>query len=229
MARGWHSLHGATQQTNMLHTFDPTYCPALPSLAPDELSDEQLMERVQHRDETALAALSHRHRAMLRTIIGRMIHHDHDVDDLMQDCLLDVWRHASNYDVEKGHALGWIVTLVRRRTIDRIRRTSAYLRAQDRFRVEVETHGESDHAGADEEASESDRAAAVSRLIARLPEAQQQVVHLAFYSGMSQREIAQFTGVPLGTIKTRLELACRKLRSSVLAFGELRRPMPSAA
>jgi RNA polymerase sigma factor (sigma-70 family) len=88
---------------------------------------------------------------------------------------------------------------------------------------------EADHAGADEEAAESDRAAAISRLIARLPEAQQEAVRLAFYRGMTQRQIAAYTGTPLGTVKTRLELALRKLRSAVLAFGELHEPMQAAA
>ena len=75
--------------------------------------------------------------------------------------------------------------------------------------------------GADEAASQHDRAEAIARLIARLPEAQQQAVHLAFYRGMTQRQIAAYTGIPLGTIKTRLELALRKLRAAVVAFGEL--------
>ena len=213
----------------MLHSFDQSYGNELFSVASGEPTDEQLMKRIQRGDEAALAALLRRHRALLRTIISRMIYNDHDVDDLVQECLLDVWRHAANYCVEKGHALGWIVTLARRRTIDRIRRKSAYSRAQDRFREEVTADCEADHAGADEGAAESDRAEAVLRLIARLPEAQQQAVHLAFYRGMTQRQIAAHTGAPLGTIKTRLELALRKLRSSVLAFGELHEPMQAAA
>lgn len=195
----------------------------------DEPSDEQLMQRIQQGDESALADLHRRHHALVRTIVGRMIYNDHDVDDLIQECFLEVWRHAPSYCVEKGNALGWIVTLARRRTIDRIRRKSAYVRAQDRFREEVAGDGQANHTGADEEASSSDRAAVVSQLIAKLPDAQQQAVQLAFFHGMTQRQIAAKTGIPLGTIKTRLELAMRKLRSSVLAFGELHEPMRVAA
>ena len=150
-----------------------------------------------------------------------MINNDHDVDDLEQECLLEVWRHAANYRVEKGNALGWIVTLVRRRTIDRIRRKTAYGRAQDRFREESTAVCEGMHTGADEVVAQGDRAEAVTRLLAHLPPAQQEVVQLAYYRGLSQREIAAQTGIPLGTIKTRLELGLRKLRAAVLAFGEL--------
>jgi RNA polymerase sigma-70 factor, ECF subfamily len=205
----------------MLYSFDPDHLKELPTVVVGEATDEQLMERIQHGDETALAALHQRHRALLRTIISRMIANDHDVDDLVQDCLLEIWRHAANYSVKKGQALGWIVTLARRRTIDRIRRKQAYVRAQDRFREMTAIPQAAMQAGADEEAAQNDRAAVVKSLISRLPAPQQQAVRLAFYRGLTQRQIAAQTGIPLGTIKTRLELALRKLRSIVLAFGEL--------
>ena len=186
-----------------------------------ELTDEQLMAKIQEGDESALSQLHRRHRPLLRTIIGRMSRMTMMWTTFEQECLLEVWRHAARYDVEKGHALGWLVTLVRRRTIDRIRRKTAYGRAQDRFRDETMTVSESSHCGADEAAAQTDTSEAIARLIANLPVAQQEAVQLAFYKGMSQRQIAAHTGIPLGTIKTRLELALRKLRSSVLAFGEL--------
>lgn len=194
-----------------------------------EPTDEQLMERIQQGDEDALASLHRRHEGLLRTVISRMIFDSHDVDELVQECLLEVWRHAANYEVGKGRALGWIVTLIRRRSIDRIRRKMAYGRAQERLREEVAGDHDAAYARADQEVAENDRAEAISRLIAKLPEPQQQAIQLAFYRGMTQRQIAAHTGIPLGTIKTRLELAMRKLRSSVLAFGELHEPMSVAA
>ena len=206
----------------MHYSFDQHQLNNLAPLTAADQTDEQLMILIQQGDEAALATLHCRHRGLLRTIISRMISNDHDVDDLVQECLLEVWRHAANYRVEKGNALGWIVTLVRRRTIDRIRRKTAYGRAQDRFREESAAACDAMHTGADEVVAQSDRAEAVNRLLAHLPQAQQEVVQLAFYRGLSQRQIAAKTGIPLGTIKTRLELGLRKLRSAVLAFGELR-------
>lgn len=217
-----------TNQPIMLHSFDHAYGKSLVTRATGP-TDEELMDRIQQGDESALGTLLRRHRALIRTIISRMIYNEHDVDDLVQDCFLDLWRHASHFDGSKGQVLGWLVTLARRRTIDRIRRKSAYTRAQDRFREEITTTCEGVHGGADEEAAGSDRAEAVARLISKLPEAQQEAVRLAYFQGMTQRQIAAHTGIPLGTIKTRLELALRKLRSSVLAFGELHEPMQAAA
>ena len=214
----------------MLYSFDHQHIDPRPAAAPAEPADEQLMENIKHGDERALTLLHRRYQALLRTVISRVVGNDHDVDELIQECLLEVWRRAENYDATKGQALGWLVTLARRRAIDRLRRKTAYWRAQDRFRVETECEATTGmHRGADAEAEQEDTAKVVVRLIANLPAAQQQAVKLAYFGGMSQRQIAAHTGIPLGTIKTRLELAMRKLRSAALAFGELRDPLAAAA
>ena len=214
----------------MLYSFDHQRLQNRPQLSAGEPSDEQLMEGIQRGDEHSLDLLQRRHHGLLRTIVSRIVSNDHDVDEIVQECLLEVWRRAASYDPAKGQALGWLVTLSRRRAIDRLRRKTAYWRAQDRFRVECETaSANAMHCGADEEAAQDDTAEVVARLIANLPEAQQQAVQLAYFKGMSQRQIAAHTGIPLGTIKTRLELAMRKLRSAALAFGEFREPMRAAA
>lgn len=186
-----------------------------------EATDEQLMAGICRQDPRCIEALYRRHHALLRTVISRIVGNEYDVDDVLQECLLDVWRHAGNYSRAKGEALAWIVTLARRRAIDRVRRIGTYHRCKDRFRdvAMMEQEGAA-HAGADEEVASMDRAAVIRKLISKLPEAQQEAVRLAFFKGLTQREIAKFTGKPLGTIKTRLELGLRKLRNALLALGE---------
>jgi len=209
----------------MLYSFETTHLEDR-TVCASEPSNEQLMEQIKQRDELALKELFARHRALLRTIVGRIVPSDVDGDDVIQDCMLEIWKHAESYDSAKGQALGWLVTLVRRRGIDRVRRNGAYYRAQERLRMQSEGDaGNATQCGADEEASQGERASAVARLITNLPPAQQEVVHLTYFRGLSQREIAKQTGIPLGTVKTRLELGVRKLRSAVLAFGELHEPV----
>lgn len=204
----------------MLYEFDNQLLKEFPKFNAGEATDEQLMERVKQGDEDALAILHRRHTALLRTIISRVINNDHDVDDVLQEAFCEIWRRADHYEEEKGKALGWIVTMVRRRAIDRLRKKQAYHRAEERLRSEVEGQGEPEvEVGADEAAMADDTAEIFQKAIAALPEAQQDAIRLAFYRGMSQREIAAHTGIPLGTIKTRLELAIRKLRASILAMG----------
>jgi RNA polymerase sigma-70 factor (ECF subfamily) len=197
-------------------------------LAAGEPSDEQLMEQIKREDEQALAMLYRRHLPLLRTVISRVLNNDWDVDDLMQEVFLEIWRQAEHYCEEKGKALGWVVTLARRRAIDRVRKKQAYSRAQERYRVELERDPEATSCNdVDDEAASSEAHDIFKQVMSNLPEAQRQALYLSFYRGLSQREIAASTGIPLGTIKTRLELAMRKVRSSILALGGKREWMPA--
>lgn len=201
----------------MLYEFDHQ---EIASLTTIDATDEQLMARIQARDDAALATLYKRHTALIRTIVARIVHNDHDVDDLLQEIFLELWNRADHYEEGKGKALGWIVTLARRRAIDRIRRRQAYDRAAERMRLETATEPDATrYQGVEEDANATDRAEVFQRILATLPEAQREALQFAYYQGLSQREIAAKTGIPLGTIKTRLELAVRKVRAAILSLG----------
>ena len=208
----------------MLSEFDPQHVATLTSIsaAPAEYdsSDEQLMSRILDHDEAALAELMHKHHPLLRTVIARIVHSDADVDDALQDVFLEVWNRAHLYDPTKGKALGWIITMARRRAIDRVRRRQAYDRAEERMRLTAERDpSQSTECNVETDANIADCAAMLRQALESLPAAQRDAVELAYYHGLSQREIAAQTGVPLGTIKTRLELGVRKIRAAVLAAG----------
>jgi len=205
----------------MLYEFDHQQLDTVAvSVSASEPTDETLIARIQARDEPALALLMNRHKALLRTVISRVVHTDADVDDTLQDVFIELWNRSHLFDVTKGKILGWVITMARRRAIDRVRRRQAYDRAEERMRLQSEsTAGDMVEQGADEDACNSDRAAALREVLATLPEAQRQAVELAYYHGLSQREIAAKTGIPLGTIKTRLELGVRKIRTAILQLG----------
>lgn len=212
----------------MLYEFDHQdldffQTPVTVAPAPDVstgVTDEQLLSGVRAQDQDALRELMSRHTTLLRTVISRVVHCDADTEDVLQEVFIEIWNRAQAYDPSKGKALGWMVTMARRRAIDRVRRRQTYDRAGERLRLEVESSScERFESGADENAERSDRAAMLREVLATLPEAQRQALELAYFRGLSQREIAKSTGIPLGTIKTRLELAVRKVRSAVLQMG----------
>jgi RNA polymerase sigma-70 factor (ECF subfamily) len=200
----------------MLYEFDHQSVGTILTEGP---TDEQLMAQVQARNEASLATLYQRHTAILRTVIARVVHNDADVDDLLQEVFLELWNRAQTYDETKGKVLGWLITLARRRAIDRVRRRQAYARAEERLRLQTEADPQTSHHHVEEDANASDRAVILQRMFATLPEAQREALRLAYYEGLSQREIAAKTGVPLGTIKTRLELGVRKIRTALVALG----------
>ena len=175
------------------------------------LTDEQLMLAVQQESSPALEELHRRHSPTLKAVIVRVLHNEHSAEDLLQEVFLEIWRLANRYSQEKGKALGWMITLARRRAIDRLRREQAYFRVEERFQKETEQQpGSWTHNRVEEDIEASDIRNILAKILETLPPAQKHAVELAFYKGMSQREIASHTNIPLGTIKTRLELAYAK-------------------
>ncbi len=177
-----------------------------------KLTDEELMIGVQEHHPEALAVMYDRYSAVLRAIILRIVHNDAEADDLLQEIYMELWNHARNYSSDKGKPLGWMVTLTRRRSIDRLRKRQSYARAEERLQREVEQQPDAwVHNTVEAEIESSDLRKMLHEIMDSLPPAQQQAIELAYFEGMSQREISAHTRIPLGTIKTRLELGLKKI------------------
>jgi RNA polymerase sigma-70 factor (ECF subfamily) len=185
---------------------------APPQLEPGAPTDLQLMRGIQAEDPDALSLLYDRYNGILKALILRVIHNEAEADDLLQEIFMEIWNQAKNFSAQKGKPLGWMVTLARRRAIDGLRKKQAYARAEERLQVETEQHPDAwVHNATEEEIVLSDTRALLRKVIKAIPPAQQQAIDLAFFKGMSQREIAAKTNTPLGTVKTRLELGLKKI------------------
>ena len=181
-------------------------------LPPGAPTDFELMEAIQKEDPEALSLLYDRYSGILKALILRVIHNDAEADDLLQEIFMEIWNQAKNFSPQKGKPLGWMVTLARRRAIDGLRKKQAYARAEERLQAETEQQPDAwVHNTTEEEISFGDVRVLVRQVIRTLPEAQQRAIELAFFRGMSQREIAAHTNTPLGTVKTRLELGLKKI------------------
>lgn len=178
-------------------------------------SDEAIMGAITDRDESALAALYHRHGDTLRSIIESVIHEQAEAEDVLQETLLQVWKQARNYAPRVGKPLGWLTTITRRRAIDRLRRRQAYIRVKDRYEEQLHKtpSGPGPTVDGDAEMERADLRRYLSEQMAALPSFQREALELSFFTGMSHREIAATTQDPLGTVKTRLELGLQKLHA----------------
>ncbi|PYJ17444.1 MAG: RNA polymerase subunit sigma-24 [Verrucomicrobia bacterium] len=184
----------------------------LPQLEPGAPSDLDLMQAIQAEDADALSQLYDRYNGILKALILRVVHNEAEADDLLQEIFMEIWNHAKNFSAKKGKPLGWMVTLARRRAIDGLRKKQAYARAEQRLQNETEQQPDAwVHYATAEEIMLGDTRVLIRKVINRLPPAQQQAIDLAFFRGMSQREIAAKTNTPLGTVKTRLELGLKKI------------------
>ncbi len=189
---------------------------AAPELEPGAPTDLELMLAIQREDPEALSQLYDRYNGILKALILRVIHNEAEAEDLLQEIFMEIWKQSKNFSAQKGKPLGWMVTLARRRAIDGLRKKQAYNRAGERLLAETEQQPEAwIHNATEEEITFADTRVIVRRMINSLPPAQQQAIDLAFFRGMSQREIAANTNTPLGTVKTRLELGLKKIHDGL--------------
>jgi RNA polymerase sigma-70 factor (ECF subfamily) len=194
----------------------PEILPQLDGADASFVCDEILMQEITDRRQHALKELYSRYARSLRALIGSVVHEESEADDVLQESFLQIWREAHHYSPKAGKPLGWVITIARRRAIDRVRRRDSYRRAKQRFEDEIKPQTQTIRSNRTaSEVSQSDLRRFLDRQMEALPKVQREAVELAFFSGLSQREIAAATNTPLGTVKTRLQLGLRKLTQCV--------------
>jgi RNA polymerase sigma factor (sigma-70 family) len=191
---------------------------SMPANEPGHLvpTDEELLAGLTAGRLEALDTLYDRYRTMAFGIARRITADDVLAEDVVQDAFLGVWRSADRYVAGKGTVRGWLLSIVHHRAIDAIRRR------KPASELPVETEGEltpeplrmPDVWG--EVSGRLDRAAILTA-VAALPPAQREAIDLAYFGGLTQVEIAARTGVPLGTVKSRVRLGLLALRQSLAA------------
>lgn len=190
--------------------------PVIDTSALAAASDEALMKGISNRHQTALRELYNRYGKTLKAVVTHVVHEDAEADDVLQEIFLQIWKEAANYSPQAGKPLGWVVTLARRRAIDRLRRRQAYCRAKERFEEQIEQQPDSwVRNRIDDDLVRADMRRFLRGQMANLPAYQREAIDLSFFKGLSHREIAVRTKTPLGTVKTRLELGLRKLTNCV--------------
>jgi RNA polymerase sigma factor (sigma-70 family) len=169
-------------------------------------SDEQILEAVGRGDDDALGVLYDRFGQLAYRLAYRILRDQALAEDAVQEAFLTVWRSADSYKRERAKPSTWILTVVHRRAVDLVRRE------QRRRGEPLETAPEPTAGPADEDASLRDRRAAVQSALRELPGDQRQALELAYYGGLTQSELAERLGVPLGTVKSRMFAGLGRLR-----------------
>ncbi|MEP6767718.1 MAG: sigma-70 family RNA polymerase sigma factor [Acidobacteriota bacterium] len=184
-------------------------------------ADRVLIARIEGRDADALAALYDRHSARLMGLCQRVLGDTGEAEEVLQEVFLWVWRSASTFDPSRGSGLAWLLVGTRSRAIDRVRTRRPAARAGLRT---VETVPDTP-SGEDVEADSASRQweSLCRAAIAELPEDQRRALELAYFDGLTQQEISERTGTPLGTVKTRVRLGLMKLRDRIHPYTQ-RRP-----
>jgi RNA polymerase sigma-70 factor (ECF subfamily) len=184
-----------------------------PSPPSPDASDAELLARVGDRDREAFELLYGRYVRPVFSLALRRLGDRGHAEDAVQEAFAAIWRSASTYRPERGAAGGWIYTVARNAIVDRLRRNGPTVDAELPELAAVEP-------GPAQQAEDSDVSWRVHRALEELQPREREVIELAYWSGMSQSEVAEYLGLPLGTVKTRTRSGLAKL-ASVLEGEEL--------
>ena len=172
-------------------------------------SDEKLLLAFQQNNIEALEEFYDRHQGIALAVAYRVLEDRQLAEDVLQEAFLAVWRQAGSFNPERGQVRAWFLSIVRHRAIDITRGRSF---AKERLSLD-EISLEPQNPDAWQELSAKLDGEQIKGAVEALPSAQREAVMLAYFSGLTHREIADRTGVPLGTVKGRMRLAMQKLRS----------------
>jgi RNA polymerase sigma-70 factor (ECF subfamily) len=171
--------------------------------------DTELLTKVQHGDERAMAVLFDRYSKIVYSVSLRVLRDTAAAEDVMQEIFMQIWRNPNSFVAAKGSLGGWLSVVARNRSIDTLRRK--------RPSEQVE---EMNLASSSNIADEAERSILMERAraaVVLLPLEQRKTLEMAFFDGLTHSEIAEMTGDPLGTVKTRIRSALLTLRKGFQA------------
>lgn len=185
------------------------------SAEPAGAHDEELLLRVEGGDDRAFRELFARYAAIANALAFRLVRQAQVAEEIVQEAFLAVWRNPERYDRTRGSVRSWLLGTVHHRAVDAVRREQAQRRRAEQAAAV---------APAVEEDPIDDVVAAIDlprdrrlvrRALAELPDEQRDVIRRMYFEGLSQSQIAERTGLPLGTVKSRTLLGMRRLRASL--------------
>jgi RNA polymerase sigma-70 factor (ECF subfamily) len=197
------------RQEQAYSTKPPTAIPA---------DDVAIVRRIAEGDESALAILYDRWAQSVYSLVAHLLKDADGAEDVVEETFWQVWQRASSYDVSRGTVRTWLLTIGRSRALDR-------LRSRKRNHVDISADlslVRDPSSDPSQEVEGAERRQLVYAALIELPDEQRHALELAYFRGLSQSEIADFLGEPLGTIKTRMRLGMQKLRDKLIVLRESR-------
>ncbi len=173
------------------------------------------MRAIVARDEDAFRSLFDRYAPTAAALAARIVRRSHLAEEIVQEAFLAVWRNPEGYDAARGSVRSWLMGTVHHRAVDAVRREEAHRRRSEEAVAglrEAQTDPTDDVV---EAVGLPEERRLVRTAMARLPDEQRHVLEMMYFDGLSQRRIAQVTGLPLGTVKSRTLLGMRRMRAAL--------------
>lgn len=182
----------------------PILCRAIPQM---DVTDTQLMQRIAAGDEAAFRQFHDRHLTTVMQVLYRLLREHADVEDVAQETFLRIWHRSYQYDPNRASPAGYLTLIARSRALDLIRK-----RRPDLPPDKIEPSFEYDMSL---QLTRDESVGQVRQAMMNLPAEQRQVIRMAFMAGLTHEQIALALKLPLGTVKTRIRLGLRRLKSMI--------------
>lgn len=185
----------------------------------NQLADDQLIQIIQNKDEAGLGVLFERYKRYLTGVAYNVVGSREMAEEVVLDIFTRVWEKGHTFDGKKGSLRGWLTRMTRNRAIDYLRKSGQKIMDSSVEWGEVQDNliPSSSPTGNPEKMTElALLAEQVRAVMETLPEEQKSLIGLAYFKGLSNSKIAEATGIPLGTVKTRIRLGMKKLRETLV-------------
>jgi len=184
--------------------------PGVPAGAGPELAE--LLQRSARGDRSAFAALYDATAARVHGLALRVVRDPAQAEEVTQEAFLEIWRTASRYDVSRGSAVSWLLTIAHRKAVDRVRSAEASSRRESTYHHRNQTV---DHDTTADAATASLEARRVRAALGALTDVQREAIELAYFGGYTHTEVATLLDLPVGTAKTRIRDGLIRLRDTI--------------
>jgi RNA polymerase sigma-70 factor (ECF subfamily) len=184
---------------------------------PDSEAGEEagLLRRVAGGDRAAFAELYDRFAGVLFSVAFRVVNDREVAEDVLQDVFIQIWEKAPLYDPSRGKPMTWAITLTRNKAIDRLRSVQRRNRLHGEVEREAKSEVRFDGSGSADAVEVAEAGQIVRGALEKLPDEQRVPIEMAFLKSMTQSEIAEALGQPLGTVKARIRRGLLRLRQVV--------------
>jgi len=181
----------------------------------DQSGVKQLLRAIANGDRRAFADFHDRFSGMVYATAVQVLHSHEDAEDCVQDVFSSLWKKAGMYADDRGKPSTWLAAMSRNRAIDKLRARQRRGRLNDSFEAESRVDEPINRMDPARQAGTAELGGSVRSAVMQLTAEQSEAIRMAFFDGLTQQEIAQRTGEPLGTIKARIRRGLGKLRTIV--------------
>lgn len=174
------------------------------------MDDLRLIERVQTKDQEAMMTLHRRYVDLMYSVVYRVLGESTAAEEAVQDAFMKVWQNAATFDAVRGPLVAWLARIARNTAIDHLR----LRKRQSGMDESLEVAEENRALPLPDDWQDREKVQGLRMALDALPPEQAQVIKLSYYGGLSQSDIAETLGLPLGTVKTRMRIGMQKLKDA---------------